>query len=216
MTDGTATGGRHERARVWTTTRVRFALLLAAVAVTSVVVPPLLAVGGWDAQGPPSGGSGPGLLDATPTPPAAATSSLPASSSPNATVPAPERAFTPIVVEAEATSNILQGAVEVVRCAPCQGGYRVRYLGGPDRLVVPIVVPVGGERRVSIVYESGGRRTLMFSINGTFVHRQEVTGPGWETPLNFSFTTQIPAGTVEITLFNDESNAPDVDAIIIS
>ncbi len=124
--------------------------------------------------------------------------------------------FTPIVVEAESPGNVLVGSAAVVRCGPCQGGYRVRYLGGPDQLVVKVVVPVDGERRVSIVYECDGPRTIKIRVNGTFVHRQDVTGPGWETPVNFSFTTQFPAGAVEITLFNDESSAPDIDAVVIS
>jgi hypothetical protein len=136
--------------------------------------------------------------------------------SPSATFPSSEPAFKPIVVEAEAPSNILQGGAEVVACAPCQGGYRVRYLGVSERLVVPINIPVGGKRRVSIVYECDGSRKIKVSINGALVDTRSVIGVSWETPLNFSFTTHISAGPVVITLFNDESNAPDIDAIVIS
>jgi hypothetical protein len=217
MTDGTVSGGRHEvPGRVWTKTRLRFALLLAAVAVTSAVVPPLIVVGGWDAQGPPNGGSEPRPVDVTLTPSAAATSSTSPSAKPSTPSPSSEQAFTPIVVEAEAPSNILHGGAEVVACAPCQGGYRVRYLGVSERLEVPITIPVGSERRVSIVYECDGSRRIKVSINGTLVDTRSVIGASWETPLNFSFTTHISAGPVVITLFNDESNAPDIDAIIIS
>jgi hypothetical protein len=54
------------------------------------------------------------------------------------------------------------------------------------------------------------------SINDAKAAIYPVTGPGWDTPRSFHFTAELPAGPLRVTLFNDDSPAPDVDEVVIS
>jgi hypothetical protein len=205
--------------------RVWFAVLLAGVVVTAVVVPPLVAPQlGQTTPDSAAGTSEPPtttLASPSPTSPAATASptgkpTTPASTGATGAVDRPPGEFRPIVIEAEAPGNIFPGGASVIECVPCHGGYRVRYIFGPDRLTLKADVPTGGTRTVTVVYESDGPRVIKIDVNGVFVLEKAVTGTGWEVPQTMTFTTGIPAGVVSISTYNDESPAPDIDAITIS
>ncbi|GIF45655.1 hypothetical protein DFJ67_0711 [Asanoa ferruginea] len=184
--------GRHRPSRrQW----LGLAVVTAGVAAAAVGVPPLI----------------------TPhhdPPPAAAPVVPPAASTP---VVSPSIArFVPITVEAEDPRNTLSGGAAATECATCRGGARVRYLCIDCRVTVRTTVPVAGRRTVTIVYESDGYRTLKVSVNGAPARTWQVKGADWTTPHSFRFTADLPAGPLRLTLFNDESPAPDVDQVVVS
>jgi hypothetical protein len=169
----------------------------AGIAAAAIVVPPLIAPHHHH------------RLPPAPASPSAAAPVIEASS------PAPAR-FTPITVEAEDPRNTLTGGAAVTDCATCRGGGRVRYVCATCRVIVRTSVPVAGPRTVTVFYETDGRRSLKVSVNDRRPVVRPVTGPGWETPRSFRFTADLPSGPLRLTLFNDESPAPDVDEIVIS
>lgn len=160
-------------------------MLLAAIAVVTVALPPLLA---------------PSTDDAAP-PGAEATR-----------VPAP---FARTTVEAEDEGNEVSAGAGRADCAGCHGGGRVRYLGGAARLTVRVPVDLSGMRTITVIYETDGWRTLKIDLNGTLVLERELGGAGWEVPREFRFTAVMEAGTAVLTFYNDESPAPDIDAITV-
>jgi hypothetical protein len=81
---------------------------------------------------------------------------------------------------------------------------------------VRISLPVSGPRTVTVVYEVQSTRTIKISVNGALPHIQTVSGQSWTTPQAFEYTAELPAGDVRLTLYNDNSPAPDIDKIIIS
>jgi hypothetical protein len=184
-----------------------FAVVIAAIAVAAVVVPPLIA---------PHHHASPRASS-----PAPVTSSV-SSAAPSATVAQPLAAtsaparFAPITVEAEDPRNTLSGGAAATGCGTCRGGGRVRYVCLDCRVTVRATVPVAGKRTVTVFYEVDGDRSLKVSINDAKAGRWPVNGPGWDTPRSFRFTADLPAGPVRLTLFNDESPAPDVDEVVIS
>jgi hypothetical protein len=128
----------------------------------------------------------------------------------------PAAAFSPISVQAERPGNALYGAAEVASCAACEGGARVRYIGGANEVVVFADVPVAGSRTVTVAYETDGLRVLKVSINGRAPIVFALNGVSWVEPERVQFTAVIPAGRVQIRLYNDESPAPDADLVVIS
>ncbi|MEU4555485.1 hypothetical protein [Micromonospora violae] len=135
---------------------------------------------------------------------------------PTSTHPAQPQPFTPIVIQAEDPRNDLRGGAQVVACGQCDAGARVRYIGGPNQLVVRATMPVAGLRTVTVTYESDGRRSLLISVNNAAPRVCWVNGGGdWETPATFSFSTYLPAGPVELTFYQEGDPAPDVDSIAI-
>jgi hypothetical protein len=181
-----------------------FAVVLTAIAVAAVVVPPLIAphhhaAPRASAPAPVTSSVSP---RATTVPPLAATS-------------APAR-FAPVTVEAEDPRSTLTGGAAAVDCASCRGGGRVRYVCPDCRVTMRTTVPVAGRRTVTVFYEVDGPRSLKVSINDAKAGVYPVTGPGWDTPRSFQFTADLPAGPLRVTLFNDDSPAPDVDEVVIS
>jgi hypothetical protein len=177
------------------------AVIVAGIAAVAIVVPPLI----------------------TPhhhaSPPAAAASAVPSAvAQPSSAAPSssPAARFTPITVEAEDPHNTLIGGAAPTDCATCRGGGRVRYICITCRVIVRTSVAVAGPRTVTVYYEADGPRSLKVSVNDAQPRRWPVTGTGWETPRSFRFTADLPAGPVRLTLFNDESPAPDVDEVVIS
>lgn len=182
------------------------AVLAIGIAVATVTVPPLIT---------PRHDRQPVTLpvtpSVTPSPTVAAAPVVPTSSATR-----PPARFTPITVQAEDPRNTLTGGAAATDCATCRGGGRVRYICADCRVVVRATVPVAGARTVTVVYEADGRRSLKVSVNGATPRTWPVTGPGWETPRTLKFTADLPAGPLRLSLFNDESAAPDVDEVVIS
>jgi len=100
-------------------------------------------------------------------------------------------------------------------CAPCEGGARVAYILKEDDLTVVADVPVGGERTITVTYETDGPREIQLSINGGAPILRLVDGAGWEVPRTFQVTAEIPAGEVRLRFFNN-GPAPDIDKVTIS
>ena len=195
------------RSRSW----AGVAVVTAGIAAAAVVVPPLISP---DRHQQPA---------VAPVPSPSAASSSPSPSAPVTTSPTPSltpsatpSSFTPIAVEAEGAGSILTGDAAQTDCTACHGGGRVRYLGDTSRVTVRATVPVSGRRTLTVVYEADGRRDLKVSVNDGAPRTFPVTGPDWETPRTFHFSADLPAGPLRVTLFNDESPAPDVDAVLIS
>lgn len=127
---------------------------------------------------------------------------------------APTKAFTPITVQAEASTSTLSGGAAEVECGTCQAGARVRYLGRVD---IHATVPASGTRTLTFVYESDGTRRFNVSINGgPPVTTLSVNGTDWTTPQSVTVTTSIPAGSVDIGFYGETGNPPDLDAVTIS
>ncbi|GAA3209133.1 hypothetical protein ACFO1B_18055 [Dactylosporangium siamense] len=170
----------------------------AGMALATVLVPPLIA---------------PDHRPAPSSPPASPTAS--GSRAPAATGNAPG-VFAPIVIEAEDPGNLLTGGAAVTACATCHGGARVRYLCFTCTLVVRTTLPTGGTRTVTVGYEVDGPRSVRVSVNGAPARTFQVTGSEWTTPRSFQFTADLPAGALRLTLFNDETPAPDIDVVTVS
>ncbi|GIF75122.1 hypothetical protein [Asanoa siamensis] len=188
--------GRHRPGRrQW----LGLAVVAAVVGVATVAVPPLIA----PRHDPPAAASSP-----APT----VVSSAPATS-PSAS---PSARFVPVTIEAEDPGNVLTGGAAPTECATCRGGARVRYLCLSCVVTLHGTVPVSGRRTVTVVYETDGYRSLKVSVNGAAPRTWQVSGPDWTTPRSFRFTADLPAGPLRVSLFNDESPAPDVDQVVIS
>ena len=180
------------------------AVVAVVVAVATVAVPPLITPH-RDPKPADSSPAGQRAAIGAASPSASATQSVPSS--------AP---FEPITVEAEDSRNTLSGGAVWTSCATCHGGRRVRYLCITCRVTVRTTVPVSGRRTVTVVYETDGDRALKVSVNGAPARTWQVTGTDWTTPRSFRFTADLPAGPLRLTLYNDETPAPDVDQVVIS
>jgi hypothetical protein len=200
------------RSRPW----AGLALVTAGIAAVAVVVPPLIAPDRHHRAGAPVvSPSAPASPPSALVTPSAAPSAIP-SAIPSATPSVTPASFTPIAVEAEGTGSILTGDAAGTACDACHGGGRVRYLGDTSRVTLRATVPVAGRRTLTVVYEADGPRLLKVKVNDGVPRTYPVTGPDWDTPRTFHFTADLPAGPLRVTLFNDESPAPDVDAVLIS
>ncbi|WP_432990780.1 hypothetical protein [Dactylosporangium sp. CA-233914] len=135
---------------------------------------------------------------------------------PTRTTAPPPPAFAPISVQTEDPGNTLFGGAGVVDCATCDGGARVRYIIGVNRVVVRATANVAGTRTVTVVYETDVPRLLKVSINDGLPYVTTVDGTSWEAPRRLTFTATIPAGEVNVALFNEEGAAPDVDKVTIT
>jgi hypothetical protein len=126
----------------------------------------------------------------------------------------PTPTFTPVVVQAEASANTLSGGASVTDCDTCDGGARVRYVG---RVTVHLTASVAGSRAVTVAYEASGDRYLEMSVNGGAPVSARVTGTSWTTPHSYTFTVQIPAGSVNLAFYCDigGGSAADLDKISI-
>jgi hypothetical protein len=184
------------------------AVVTAGIAAAAVVVPPLITPDHHRAVAPAA---------PVPSPSAASPASSPSAPvTPSATPSATPASFTPIAAEAEGADGILTGSAAKTDCAACHGGGRVRYIGVSSRVTVLATIPVSGRRKLTVVYEADGTRSLKVSVNNGAPRTYSVSGPGWETPRTFHFTADLPAGPLRVSLFNDESPAPDIDAVLIS
>jgi hypothetical protein len=149
----------------------------------------------------------PGTLS-TPKPKAPPKTAKPSAAAPSKTT----HKFTSITVQAE-NASLSNGATKV-DCGTCQAGARVRYVGRVD---VRVTVPNPGTYDLTVVYEAAGSRVLAVSINGNPpVASRQVTGRDWTTPLTLTVSAALPAGSIDIGLFADTGNAPDIDAVTIS
>jgi hypothetical protein len=127
----------------------------------------------------------------------------------------PAAVITPVSVQAEDPGNLLSRPASVVRCDTCDGGYRVRYIGGAGQVVVRATLPAAGWIHVTVIYECQGSRTFKISINGAPALVRTVSGPDWKTPQTFTFDASFPAGTVLVSFYNDDSPAPDLDKVVL-
>jgi hypothetical protein len=193
--DGSSDLGRQLRPRHW----VGICVLAGTVALAAIALPPLISPG--------------------PEPPRTA----PQAAGPRAPSPAgsaPEaRAgdFPPVSVEAEDPGNTMSGGAEITTCAACEGGARVQSIGsGSGTLVVRATVPATGTREVVVTYETDGDRTVKVALGGTTVSTAKVGGDGRQSPRTYRFTTAVPEGAVDLTFFNDDGPAPDIDKITIT
>jgi hypothetical protein len=190
------------RSRSW----AGVAVVTAGIAAAAIVVPPLITPDHHHRAAAP-----------VPSPSAASSSPSPSAPvTPSATPSANPASFTPIAAEAEGAGSILTGDAAKTDCTTCHGGGRVRYIGNSSRVTVRATVPVSGRRTLTVVYEADGPRSLKVSVNDGAPHTYSVTGPGWTTPRTFHFTADLPSGPLRVSLFNDESPAPDIDAVLIS
>jgi hypothetical protein len=141
----------------------------------------------------------------------------PSVASPETTAPATPTTpvLTPIVIQAEKSSNTLIGGAKVVTCATCEGGARVGYVAGASQLFANTFLPHTGNRTVRVTFESDGPRLIKVSANGTLIAQRQVTGPGWQTPVTFEFTASLTAGQLRLGFYNDVGPAPDIDMITI-
>jgi hypothetical protein len=217
VTDGSGPGtalGRHARQHRggWLGQRWRLMLLTACIAVVTVAVPPLVAPHHGQSQS----------TEGVPRPvvPGTTTAVAPTSPAANAVEPAASMSspghFIPISIQAEDPANLLSGGAAVVACGTCDGGYRVRYICTSCRLVVRTTLAVPGSRTVTVVYESNGSRAVKISFNGARPLIRTVSGPDWTTPQTLRFTAVLPAGTLLVAFYNDESPAPDIDKVVVS
>jgi hypothetical protein len=154
--------------------------------------------------------------DATrPTVPGATTERTPPHGTTRASAPAAgatTHKFTPITLQAEAGS--LSDGAAAVDCDTCASGARVRYVGRVD---VRARIPSPGTYHLTVVYEADGQRHLTVSIDhGAPIASRAVTGSGWAAPVKLTLQAALPAGTVDIGLYADHGNAPDIDAVMIS
>ena len=196
----------HRRSRRRRSQWLGLAVVIAGIAVATIVVPPLIA----PRHHPRSAAS-------SPTPPAGPTNSAAVQPAASASSDGGETArFAPITVEAEDPHNILSGGAAATPCATCRGGRRVRYICDTCQVVVRADVPVAGRRTVTVVYEADGDRSLKVSVNDGPARTWPATGSDWTTPHAFHFAADLPAGPLRLTLFNDESPAPDLDQVVIS
>ncbi|WP_432837413.1 hypothetical protein [Dactylosporangium sp. CA-092794] len=170
---------------------------------TSAIPPPASAAGAPAANGVVTGAVGGGAptrtTAAAPPPP-----------------PPPPPAFAPISVQAENGGNTLYGGAEATGCDTCDGGARVRYVGGENRVVIHATANVAGTRTVTVLYETDGVRILKIAINDGSPRVVRLDGTSWTAPLQLTFTATIPAGAVNVSFFNDEGPAPDVDKLTIT
>lgn len=152
----------------------------------------------------------------TRTPPAGARSEPAAPGSTTGPAPRPSGntpgTFHSITVQAE-NGSLSEGAA-AVDCGTCRSGARVRFVGRVD---VHAMIPAPGTYAVTVVYEVDGSRTLDVSIDGRPpVASRTVTGRSWTTPLSLTLRAALPAGPIDIALYGDAGNAPDIDAVTIS
>jgi hypothetical protein len=111
------------------------------------------------------------------------------------------------------TGSLSEGAA-AVDCDTCASGARVRYVGRVD---VRARIPSPATYHLTVVYETDGRRQLAVSIDhGAPIASRTVTGRGWTAPVKLTLKAALPAGTVDIGLYADRGNAPDIDAVTIS
>jgi hypothetical protein len=195
------------RSRQW----IGVTAVAVGIAAAAIVVPPLILPDRKEAGPAPSAGpSGP----ASRVPQPVASGFQPGlSPSPG---PSAARSFAPISVQAEDPANTLTGGASAVGCGTCRGGKRVRYMCADCTLVVRVTLPSAGSRTVTVYYEADGNRAVKVRVNGAAPRSFGVTGPDWTVPQSFRFTADLPAGPVQLTLFNDESPAPDLDEIVIA
>jgi hypothetical protein len=210
----TVVSGRHSWRQQgqgrWSAERWRMLLLAACAAAVTVAVPPLL---GPQRERNPSAGHVPAPVGTPSAGPA--NSPTPSADAPAASGSTPTH-FTPIILGAQDSGNLLTGGAAVVACSTCDGGYRVRYLCASCQLVLRTTLPVSGQRTVTVVYEADGTRKIKVSVNGAPPIVRTVSGPNWATPEKFDFTATLPAGTLVLTFYNDESPAPDINKVVIS
>ncbi|MFB9451646.1 hypothetical protein Dvina_20845 [Dactylosporangium vinaceum] len=198
----------------------------AGIAAAAIVVPPLLlpdrdesddspaSVTGKSARPdqPPGSALQPGAGSGAPG--SGGASPGPASTAPAS--PSAPGAFTPIAVQAEDPANRITGGASAVACASCRGGRRVRYMCADCTLTVKVTLPSAGTRTVTVYYEADGNRSIKVRIGGGTARTFPVTGPDWTVPQSLRFTADLPAGEVQLTLFNDDAPAPDLDEIVIA
>ncbi|MFI5914063.1 hypothetical protein [Dactylosporangium sp. NPDC051541] len=186
------------------------------IAAAAIVVPPLLLPDHDNADKSPNAAEPSQSLSLSPSAQPAASARQPGPSpSATATTSAPS-GFTPISIQAEDPANKITGGASTVACATCRGGKRVRYMCAACTLVVKATLPSAGTRTVTVYYEADGNRSIKVRVGGGTPRAFLVTGPDWAVPQSFRFTTELPAGDVQLTLFNDDSPAPDLDEIVIA
>jgi len=199
--------------------RVRLTLLLVAIGIATVVVPPLV-LGrktAGPASSPTSAGAAAPQVAGSGRPATALASGVPlqAPTSASATPSRSPRPFAPVSVQAEDPRNTLVGGAQVVDCPTCDGGARVRYVGAENKLVVIATVPVAGPRTITVVYECDGTRTVRVTVNGGNPIVTDVTGTSWTEPRTVQLTTPVAAGEARI-MFSNSGPAPDIDKVTLS
>lgn len=59
-------------------------------------------------------------------------------------------------------------------------------------------------------------RRIKVEYCGGYEHFERVDGTGWDAPHVFQFTVVLTAGGLQLTFYNDESPAPDLDKVVIT
>ncbi|WP_432992611.1 hypothetical protein [Dactylosporangium sp. CA-233914] len=202
MTDGSrpdllraSPGPRRRRSGQW----IGVAVVAVGIAGAAVVVPPLITPDRDRAAPEPSK-----------SPSARTTRPIVSQAAPSLSA-----SFAPISIQAEDPKNQITGGASAVACRTCRGGQRVRYMCAECSLVVHATLPVAGTRTITVYYEADGDRSLKVRINAAAPRTFLVNGPQWTVPQSLRFTAELPAGPVQLTLYNDQSPAPDLDEIAI-
>lgn len=204
------------RPRHW----VGIAILAGVLGIAALAVPWLISQPEHPVAGPatsPSSHDLPRSAGATPSSITSTPTSQPTpSSTPTRPTQTATRAFTPIIIEAEDHNNLLTNGAQVIACATCDAGARVRYIYGANHLIVRTSIPVAGQRTITITYELDGERQVYIALNDSPPIVRDTTGTSWEIPRSFQFTAALDAGPLELTFSNDNLAAPDIDRVTIS
>jgi hypothetical protein len=194
-------GGRRRNAHA--ARRLGWAALVAGLAAATVFLPPLVA---------PKTHRG---TEAAPSPPARSSPAAPSPSAVEARSVAPT--FGTVRLPAADPGNVRVGA-RIIPCASCEGGSRVGYLGGPNTLTMRIRgIAAPGNRKLTVVYETDGPRTLKIRVNDSPVRTLKLSGAhDFVIPAVTTLSIFLPAGTSSIKFFNDNGPAPDINGIVIS
>jgi hypothetical protein len=123
-----------------------------------------------------------------------------------------------ITVAATASTNQLIGFTSDPRtaCPTCASGSRLQYVGQGHGVVVPLHIPVAGERTLTIVYESENTRPLTVVLpSGTTLSLTLKGNGNWTTPIRHSVQIDLPAGDTKLTFFHATAPAPDLDQFVI-
>jgi hypothetical protein len=128
---------------------------------------------------------------------------------------APEPPFSPVAVQAEDPGNDRFEA-EVVDCARCDGGKRVRFSGDRGYLVVYADIPLAGTWPLTLTYATDTARTIRVTVAGGSTVTAVLSGAGdVMSPATITLDLAFPAGRVAIRFDNPKARAPDVDKVVI-
>jgi len=125
----------------------------------------------------------------------------------------------PVVHEAEAQENVLDGGASQGGCGRCSGGGKAGNLGGSGSLTVPAVTaPVAGTYLMALDYvDASSSRTIVVTVNGVSFQLPTAGSADndWDTPQRVVVPVPLKAGANTVKFGNPGDYAPDVDRITV-